>query len=57
MSKADRIAIYHCIYDLRYDMDCIGETEYNFENTAIWLDDLTDKEVIDILIDLLGEMI
>ena len=57
MSRADRIAIYHCIYDLRYDMDCIGEPEYTFENTVIWLDSLNDKQVIDILINLLGDMI
>lgn len=57
MTKKDRLAIYRCIYELRYDMDCIGNEEYTPENVEIWLEDMTDKELADVLFELVGEML
>lgn len=57
MTKNDRRAIYRCIYELRYDMDCIGNEEYTPENVEIWLEDMTDRELSDILFGLVGEML
>ncbi len=53
MCEYDRQAIYECIYKLRYDMDCIGEEEYTLENDVTWLEDMPDKELINVLIELL----
>lgn len=53
MCEYDRQAIYECIYKLRYDMDCIGDPEYTLENVVTWLEDMSDKELIDTLYELL----
>lgn len=53
MCEYDRHAIYECIYKLRYNMDCIGDPEYTLENVIIWLENMTDKELIDTLFELL----
>lgn len=51
MCEHDRQAVYECIFKLRFDMDC--GPEYTLENTIIWLEDLSDKELIDELFELL----
>ena len=53
MVEYDRKALYECIYKLRYDMDCIGDPEYTLENMEIYLSDLSDKELINVLMELL----
>lgn len=53
MCEHDRKAIYKCIFELRLDLDCIGNDEYNYPNFVIWLEDMTDKELIDTLFELL----